>query len=221
METKATHTLSDLPYSYDSLEPFISADALTIHHRQIHQAHVDGLNAVLARLDPSLRELPVDDLLRNIDAVPEDSRSAIRNHGGGHANHNLLWAGLSPDGGGKPAGALGTAIDDTFGSFETFKARCALVAANLFGSGWLWVVFTRGKLVTYTLPNEDSPLLVGERPLFGLDLWEHSYCRAHGGRQDEYLDAVWNVIDWGEVGRRYETARDAAASRRCSSIQCA
>jgi superoxide dismutase, Fe-Mn family len=220
MDKQSAHTLPELPYSYDALEPYINSEALEIHHRRVHQAHVDGLNATLAQLDGSLRELPVDELLRNIDHVPEDSRSAIRNHGGGHANHSLLWASLSPAGGGKPTGALGEAIDETFGSFETFKGRVGLVAANLFGSGWIWVILTRGKLVTYTLPNEDSPLLVGEQPLFGLDLWEHSYCRVHGCRQDEYLDAVWNVVDWAEIGRRYEAVRDAAAQRRCSTIQC-
>lgn len=220
MQKSAQHVLPDLPYSYDALAPFLRADMLAIHHQQVHQAHVDGLNAALAQLDPSLRELPVEELLRHIDSVPEDSRSAIRNHGGGHANHSLLWASLSPTGGGKPVGALADAIEETFGSFETFKARIGLVAANLFGSGWIWVIFTRGKLVTYTLPNEDSPLLVGEHPLFGLDLWEHSYCHAHGGHQDEYLEAVWNVVDWAEINRRYEAVRAAAAQRRCSSIQC-
>jgi superoxide dismutase, Fe-Mn family len=221
MEIFSAHTLPDLPYSYDALEPYIGGETLAIHHQLVHQRHVDGLNATLAQLDGSLRELPVDELLRNIDHVPEDSRTAIRNHGGGHANHSLLWASLSPGGGGKPAGELGEAIDETFGSFETFKARVGLVAANLFGSGWLWVILTRGKLVTYTLPNEDSPLLVGEQPLLGIDLWEHAYCRSHGPRLEEYLDAVWNVVDWAVVGRRYEAARNAAAQRRCSSIQCA
>jgi Fe-Mn family superoxide dismutase len=220
MENYSAHTLPELSYFYDSLEPYIHAETLRIHHQRVHQNHVDALNAVLAQLDSSLQDLPVDELLRNIDTVPEDSRSAVRNHGGGHANHSLLWATLSPGGGGKPAGALGEAIDGTFGSFETFKARIGLVAANLFGSGWLWVVLTRGKLVTYTLPNNDSPLLVGETPLFGLDLWEHTYCQAHGMQLDEYVDAVWNVVDWAEIGRRYEAARDAAAQRRCSTIQC-
>ena len=221
MDILCAHRLPELPYSYDSLEPFINAESLAFHHERVHQAHVDGLNAALAQLDPSLREMPVEDLLRHIDQVPEDSRTAIRNHGGGHANHMLLWGSLSPTGGGKPTGALGEAIDETFGSFETLKARIGLVAANLFGSGWLWVVLTRGKLVTYTLPNEDSPLLVGEQPLFGLDLWEHTWCQSAGNRLEGYLDAVWNVVDWAEVGRRYEAVRDAAAQRRCSSIQCA
>jgi Fe-Mn family superoxide dismutase len=211
MDVFCAHKLPELRYSYNCLEPYISAGSLATQYERVHQSHVDGLNNILAQLDPGLRGRPVEDLLRHIDEVPEDSRSAVRNHGGGHANHSLLWASLSPTGGGEPTGAFGAAIDETFGSFETFKARIGLVAANLFGSGWLWVILTRGKLVTYTLPNEDSPLLVGEQPLLGLDLWEHAWC----------LDAVWNVVDWAEVGRRYETARDAAAQRRCSSITCA
>jgi len=215
----AEHTLADLPYAYDALEPHMDAQALKIHHRRVHQAHVDRLNAVLGQLDPSLRELPVDELLRHIDDVPEDHRSAVRNHAGGHANHSLLWASLAPGGGGAPSGALGEAIDATFGSFETFQGRFNLIAANLFGSGWIWLILTRGKLVLYTLPNNDSPLLVGERPLLGLDLWEHAYCAQHQWRQADYVNAFWNVVDWGEVGRRFEVARDTASQRRCHQPQ--
>jgi Fe-Mn family superoxide dismutase len=211
------HTLPDLPYAYDALEPHLEARALKIHHRRVHQTHVERLNAVLGQLDPSLRELPVDELLRHIDDVPEDSRSAVRNHGGGHANHSLLWTSLSP-GGGAPSGALGQAIDDTFGSFEVFQDRFKLIAGNLFGSGWIWLILTRGKLVLYTLPNNDSPLLVGERPLLGLDLWEHAYCVEHQWRQGDYVDTFWNVVDWAEVDRRYEAAH-AAGQRRCHQPQ--
>jgi Fe-Mn family superoxide dismutase len=214
------HTLPDLSYDYDALEPYIDGDTLEIHHRRVHQGHVDGLNTALAQLDPSLQVLPVEDLLRDLHRVPEDSRTAIRNHAGGHANHRLLWTSLSPGGGGKPTGPLAEAIDETFGSFEVFQGRFGLVASNLFGSGWIWVVLTRGKLVTYTLPNEDSPLLVGERPLLGLDLWEHAYCGRTGQRQDEYIDAFWNVVDWEEVGRRFEASRAAEAARKCSQPQC-
>src|SRR3954467_7145894 len=156
----AAHTLPDPPYPYDALEPHVDARALKLHHRRVHQGHVDRLNAVLGQLDPSLADLPVDELLRHIADVPEDFRSAVRNHGGGHANHSLLWASLAPDGGGAPTGPLGEAIDASFGSFETFRGRFDLIAANLFGSGWIWLVLTNGKLVLYTLPNHDSPLLV-------------------------------------------------------------
>lgn len=200
------HTLPDLPFAYDELEPHVEAQALKLHHRRVHQGHVDRLNAVLGQLDPSLATLPVDELLRHIDGVPEDSRSAVRNHGGGHANHSLLWETLSPKGGGVPSGGLGEAIDATFGSFENFQGRFELIAANLFGSGWIWLILTRGKLVLYTLPNNDSPLLVGERPLLGLDLWEHAYYLQYQGSRADYIEAFWNVVNWKEVGRRFEEA---------------
>jgi Fe-Mn family superoxide dismutase len=215
----AGYTLPDLPYAYDALEPHVDARALKIHHRRVHQGHVEKLNTILEQLDPSLRELPVDELLRHIEDVPEDSRSAVRNHGGGHANHSLLWASLAPGGGGAPTDALGEAIDQTFGSFGNFQGRFNLIAGNLFGSGWIWLILTRGKLVLYTLPNNDSPLLVGERPLLGLDLWEHAYCVEHQWRQRDYVEAFWNIVDWDEVGRRYEAARDAASQRRCHQPQ--
>jgi Fe-Mn family superoxide dismutase len=213
------HTLPDLPFAYDELEPHVDARALKLHHRRVHQGHVDRLNNILGQLDPSLAALPVDELLRHIDDVPEDARSTVRNHGGGHANHSLLWETLSPKGGGLPSGALGEAIDATFGSFENFQGRFELIAGNLFGSGWIWLILTRGKLVLYTLPNNDSPLLVGERPLLGLDLWEHAYCTEHQWRQGDYVEVFWKIVDWAAVGRRYEAARDAAAQRRCHQPQ--
>jgi Fe-Mn family superoxide dismutase len=213
------HVLPDLPYSYEALEPHVDARALKLHHRRVHQAHVDRLNATLAELEPSLRQLPVEELLRRIDEVPEDFRSAVRNHGGGHANHSLLWTSLSPWGGGKPAGALAEAIDAMFGSLDVFRQRFAAIAANLFGSGWIWLILSRGKLVLYTLPNNDSPLLVGESPLLGLDLWEHAYCTEHQWRQGDYVNAFWNIVDWTAVGRRYEEAREAAGRRRCHQPQ--
>jgi Fe-Mn family superoxide dismutase len=217
----AGHTLPDMPFDYDALEPHLDARALKLHHRRVHQGHVDRLNSTLAQLDRSLAELPVDELLRHIDEVPEDSRSAVRNHGGGHANHSLLWESLAPApaGGGAPSGALARAIDETFGSFEVFKDRFALIAGNLFGSGWIWLILTRAKLVLYTLPNQDSPLLVGERPLLGLDLWEHAYCTEHQWRQGDYVDTFWKVVDWAAVGRRYDAAREAASQRRCHQPQ--
>ena len=212
------HVLPDLPYTYEALEPHVDARALKLHHRRIHLGHVDRLNATLAELEPSLRELPVDELLKRIDEVPEDFRSAVRNHGGGHANHSLLWTSLSPWGRGEPDGPLAEAINQTFGSFEVFQERFATIAANLFGSGWIWLILTRGKLVLYTLPNNDSPLLVGERPLLGLDLWEHAYCTEHQWRQADYIRAFWNLVDWDEVNRRYEAAL-AASQRRCHQPQ--
>ncbi|MGH9002365.1 MAG: superoxide dismutase [Acidimicrobiia bacterium] len=209
----ALHTLPELPYGYGALEPHIDGDTMVIHHRHHHQGHVDRLNATLAQLDPSLRGLSVEELLRNIDQVPEDSRSAIRNHGGGHANHSLFWTLVAP-GGSAPSGALAEAIDETFGSFEAFKGRFSVIAANHFGSGWIWLITTRGKLVVYTLPNQDSPLLVREEPLLALDLWEHAYCGRPGWRQPDHVESFWNVANWDEVGRRYEAARQSS-ERRC------
>jgi Fe-Mn family superoxide dismutase len=211
----AGHTLPELPYAYNALVPHIDARTLENHHTRHHQGHVDRLNAALAELDPTLRELTVEELLRHIDQVPEDSRSAIRNHAGGHANHSQYWAILAP-GGGNPSGALADAIDETFGSFEAFRGRFSVVAANQFGSGWIWLITTRGKLVLYTLPNQDSPLMVGERPVLGLDLWEHAYCGQHEWRQAEYLESFWNFVNWEEVGRRFEAALQSTG-RRCQS----
>ena len=208
----AGHTLPDLPYAYDALEPYLDAGILENHHNRHHRAHVDRLNATLASLDPTLSELTVEELLRHIDQVPEDSRSAIRNHGGGHANHSQLWAVLAP-GGGPPSGALAQAIDESFGSFEAFRGRFGVVAANHFGSGWIWLITAREKLVLYTLPNQDSPLLVGERPVFGLDLWEHAYCGQYGWRQAEYLESFWPVVNWDEAGRRFEAAVESSRPR--------
>jgi Fe-Mn family superoxide dismutase len=208
----AVHVLPELPYAYDALEPHVDPRTMEIHHTRHHRAHVDRLNSNLASLDPTLRELTVEELLRNIDQVPEDSRSAIRNHGGGHANHSLLWTILAP-GGGSPSGALAQAIDETFGSFEAFRGRFSVVAANHFGSGWIWLITTRGKLVLYTLPNQDSPLMVKERPVLGLDLWEHAYGGQHEWRQADYVESFWNVVNWEEAGRRFEAAVESSRPR--------
>jgi Fe-Mn family superoxide dismutase len=204
------HTLPKLPYAYDALEPHIDARTMENHHAHQHQAYVDRLNRILEQLHPSLKELTAEDLLRHIDQVPEDYRSAVRNHAGGHASHSLLWSILTPDGGGTPSGALAEAIDENFGSLEDFQGRFNAVAANHFGSGWAWLFMARGKLVLYSLPNEDTPLYVGESPLLGLDLWEHAYYLKHEGRQSEYIESFWNVVNWEEVGRRYEAALQAA-----------
>jgi Fe-Mn family superoxide dismutase len=208
----AVHVLPELRYAYDALEPHIDARVMENHHTRHHRAHVDQLNSALASLDPTLRELTVEELLRHIYQVPEDSRSAIRNHAGGHANHSQLWAMLAP-GGGPPSGALAAAIDETFGSFEAFQGRFSVVAANHFGSGWIWLIMTRGKLVLYTLPNQDSPLMVGERPILGLDLWEHAYCGQHEWRREKYVESFWNVVNWEEAGRRFAAAVESSPPR--------
>lgn len=200
------YSLPDLPYAYDALEPHIDARTMELHHDHIHRAHVERLNRVLERSEQlqDLGEQPVEDLLWNFGKVPEEARASVRAYAGGHANHSQLWSLLSPDGGGAPEGALAEALDEEFGSFEGFKERVATVADSHFGSGWLWLVRARTRLVIYGLPNEDSPLTAEETPLLGIDLWEHAYYLRYETRLDEYLGAFWNVVDWGEVGRRFD-----------------
>lgn len=207
------HMLPELPYAYDALEPHLDARTLEIHHARHHQSHVDLLNATVDQLHPSLRELSPEDLLRQIEDVPEDYRTAVRNHAGGTANHSLFWRLLSP-GGGRPSGALAEAIDDNFGSLEEFQGKFSAVAANHFGSGWAWLFMARKRLVIYSLPNQDSPLMVGETPLLGLDLWEHSYCLKYEWRRLDYIDAFWNVVNWDEVGRRYEAVLERSGPKQ-------
>lgn len=201
----APYSLPDLPYGYDALEPYIDERTLRLHHQQVHQAYIDRLNNALdvsAELR-SLAEQPVAQLLRNFGKVPAEARSAVRNFGGGHANHSLFWRQLSPEGGGKPAGEIAEAIDAEFGSFDAFRQRFATVAQEHFGSGWVWLVRTRNHLVVYALPNEDSPYTTEERPLLGLDLWEHAHFLRYETRRAEYVEAFWNVVNWDEINRRY------------------
>lgn len=201
----ASYSVPELPYDYDALEPYVDERTLRIHHQQLHQAYVDRLNEALDVSSElrALAEQPVSELLRNFGKVPAEARSAVRNFGGGHANHSLLWTGLSPQGGGKPTGEIAEAIDGEFGSFDAFKQRFATVAQEHFGSGWVWLVRTRQHLVVYALPNEDSPYTTEERPLLGLDLWEHAYYLRHETRRSEYVEALWNVVNWDEINRRY------------------
>lgn len=201
----ASYSLPDLPYGYDALEPYIDEPTLRLHHQQLHQAHIDRLNEALdvsAELR-SLAEQPVAQLLRNFGKVPAEARSAVRNFGGGHANHSLFWSQMSPEGGGKPVGEIAEAIDAEFGSFDAFKQRFATVAQEHFGSGWVWLVRTRNHLVVYALPNEDSPYTTEERPLLGVDLWEHAHFLRYETRRADYVEAFWNVVNWDEVNRRY------------------
>lgn len=202
----SAYSLPDLAYDYDALEPHISAETLETHHGEIHQRYVDRLNDALGRNDQlqSLGRQPVDELLRNFGKIPEGARSAVRNYGGGHANHSLLWSSLSPEGGGEPEGALANSIEATFGSFEEFKKGFTRVATSYFGSGWAWLVHVQDQLVVYGLPNEDSPLTADEEPLLGLDVWEHAYYLDYPDRRAEYIDALWEIIDWGAVNERFE-----------------
>lgn len=200
------YTVPALPYAYDALEPFVDARTLELHHTWIHQSHVDNLNRALQGTEElqALSEQSVADLLWRFGKVPAEVRSAVRNFGGGHANHSLFWSQLSGRGGGEPSGKLAEGIENDFGSFKDFRNRFSDIASTHFGSGWIWLVRTRQRLLIYALPNEDSPLATEETPILGLDVWEHAYYLRYEARRDEYIQAFWDAINWDEVSRRYE-----------------
>jgi superoxide dismutase, Fe-Mn family len=201
------HELPKLPYGYDALEPHIDARTMEIHHTKHHAAYVTNLNAALDK-HPELEERSLEDLLRGIDQVPEDIRAAVRNHGGGHHNHSLFWEVMGAGGGGgAPSGKLGDALMSAFGSFEAFKEKLTDAAAKRFGSGWGWLVTNGGRLEVTSTANQDSPLMEGKVPLLGVDVWEHAYYLKYQNRRPDYLQAWWNVVNWAEVGRRFEAAR--------------
>jgi len=192
-------SLPDLPYAFNALEPHIDAKTMEIHHGKHHATYVAKLNAALEKA-PAYQNKPIEEILRALDSIPADVRTAVRNHGGGHLNHSLFWKMLSPKGGGKPSGALASAIDTGFGSFDSFKEQFSNAAANLFGSGWAWLCADAGgKLVITSLPNQDSPVTQGLKPLLGLDVWEHAYYLKYQNRRPEYIAAFWNVISWEQV----------------------
>lgn len=197
------HSLVPLPYPHDALEPFIDARTMEIHHGKHHQAYVNNLNAALEKT-PRLFEVPLDRLLAELDSlVPEESRLAVRNHGGGVLNHNLFWKSMKPNGGGAPTGMAADAINGAFGSFEKFKELFDEAGMKRFGSGWVWLVADAGDTLKVTsTANQDSPLTVGQRPLLGNDVWEHAYYLKYQNRRNEYLAAWWNVVNWDEVNRR-------------------
>lgn len=201
------HELPPLPYAYDALEPYIDTQTMQLHHDKHHAAYVNNLNAALESADESLRALSVEDLLRRIHEVPESIRTAVRNNGGGHANHSLFWSIMGPGGGGEPTGELASAINSTFGSFQAFKDLFSKTAASHFGSGWAWLVVKDGKLEVRSTPNQDSPLMEGQIPILGLDVWEHAYYLKYQNRRPEYIQNWWNVVNWAEVNRRYLEAR--------------
>ncbi|HEX6201255.1 MAG TPA: superoxide dismutase [Thermoanaerobaculia bacterium] len=199
------HTVPDLPYSFDALEPHIDAKTMEIHHDKHHAAYVSKLNDALEG-HPNLQSKSVEELLRDIQSVPESIRTAVRNHGGGHANHSLFWQVMGPKGGGKPSGELASAIDGAFGGFDTFKQKLTDAAAGVFGSGWGWLVVKDGKLEVVGRPNQDSPLMDGATPLLGVDVWEHAYYLKYQNRRPDYLQAWWNTIAWDEVAKRLKSA---------------
>ncbi|MUT65568.1 superoxide dismutase [Paenibacillus sp. NEAU-GSW1] len=200
------HQLPALPYANNALEPHIDALTMEIHHDRHHNAYVTNLNAALESA-PELQDKSLEELLaNNLAIVPEAIRTAVRNNGGGHANHSLFWEVIGPNGGGAPTGALAAAIDSELGGFDTFKADFAKAAATRFGSGWAWLSVKDGKLKVSSLPNQDSPIFEGETPLLGLDVWEHAYYLNYQNKRPDYIAAFWNVVNWAEVGKRYEAA---------------
>ena len=203
------HTLPQLPYDPAALEPYIDSQTMQIHHGKHHQAYVNNLNAALDK-HPELHEKTLEELLRGINGIPEDIRTAVRNNAGGHHNHSLFWTIMAPagkNGGGEPSGPLADAIKRTFGDFTKFKEQVTAAATGRFGSGWAWLAITNGKLEVFSTANQDSPLMDGKIPLLGLDVWEHAYYLKYQNRRPDYVAAWWNVVNWPEVGRRYEAAR--------------
>jgi Fe-Mn family superoxide dismutase len=202
-------TLPQLPYAFDALEPHIDAQTMQIHHGKHHQTYVTNLNAALEKA-PELQQKSLEDLLRGIGDVPEAVRTAVRNNGGGHWNHSMFWELMAPAAGGagsEPTGAVGEAIDGSFGSFAKFKEQFAAAAAGRFGSGWVWLTADGGKLAITSTPNQDNPLMEGKpAPILGLDVWEHAYYLKYQNRRPDYVTAWWNVVNWAEVTRRYEAA---------------
>ena len=200
------YQLPALPYAFDALEPHIDAKTMEIHHDKHHATYVNKLNEATAS-HPDLQAKPVEDLLRGFDQIPEQIRGAVKNHGGGHANHSLFWQVMGPGGGGAPSGEFADAIQQAFGSFESFKEKLTNAAANQFGSGWGWLVVSGGKLDVIARPNQDSPLMEGKTPVLGVDVWEHAYYLRYQNRRPDYLAAWWNTINWPEVAKRYSAAR--------------
>ncbi|MCM3237014.1 superoxide dismutase SodA [Heyndrickxia oleronia] len=198
--------LPQLPYAYDALEPHIDKETMNIHHTKHHNTYVTNLNAALEGNDELLNK-SVEEVIANLDAVPEAKRTAVRNNGGGHANHSLFWKLLSPNGGGEPTGELAEAINKKFGSLDKFKEEFAAAAAGRFGSGWAWLVVNNGELEVTSTPNQDNPIMEGKTPILGLDVWEHAYYLNYQNRRPDYIKAFWNVVNWDEVAKLYSAAK--------------
>ena len=198
--------LPQLPYSYDSLEPHIDKETMNIHHTKHHNAYVTNLNNALEG-NQELLGKSIEEVVANLEAVPEAVRTAVRNNGGGHANHSLFWQVLTPNGSGAPTGELADAITSKFGSFESFKEEFTKAAMTRFGSGWAWLVVNNGQIEVTSTPNQDSPLMEGKTPVLGLDVWEHAYYLNYQNRRPDYITAFWNVVNWDEVSKRYNEAK--------------
>uniref|UniRef100_P28763 Superoxide dismutase [Mn] n=1 Tax=Listeria ivanovii TaxID=1638 RepID=SODM_LISIV len=201
-----TYELPKLPYTYDALEPNFDKETMEIHYTKHHNIYVTKLNEAVSG-HAELASKPGEELVANLDSVPEEIRGAVRNHGGGHANHTLFWSSLSPNGGGAPTGNLKAAIESEFGTFDEFKEKFNAAAAARFGSGWAWLVVNNGKLEIVSTANQDSPLSEGKTPVLGLDVWEHAYYLKFQNRRPEYIDTFWNVINWDERNKRFDAAK--------------
>ncbi|HGH7178115.1 superoxide dismutase [Bacillus cereus] len=202
----AKHELPNLPYAYDALEPHFDKETMNIHHTKHHNTYITNLNAALEG-HAELADKSVEELVANLNEVPEAIRTAVRNNGGGHANHTFFWTILSPNGGGQPVGELATAIEAKFGSFDAFKEEFAKAGATRFGSGWAWLVVNNGEIEVTSTPNQDSPLTEGKTPVIGLDVWEHAYYLNYQNRRPDYIGAFWNVVDWNAAEKRYQEAK--------------
>ncbi len=199
-------SLPPLPYAYNGLQPHIDAQTMRFHHDKHHAAYVKNLNAAIAKY-PDLKNRSAEQLLRNINSVPADIRTTVRNNGGGHVNHTMFWNIMKPNGGGEPTGAIASAIKQNFGSFEEFKKQFNQAGEKRFGSGWAWLVRTPGgKLQVISTPNQDSPLMEGNYPIMGNDVWEHAYYLKYQNRRADYLNAWWNVVNWDEINKRFQQA---------------
>jgi superoxide dismutase, Fe-Mn family len=195
------HSLPPLPYPSDALEPHIDKQTMEIHHGKHHQAYVTNLNAALEK-HPELQSKSIEDLLKGINSVPEDIRTAVRNNGGGHANHSMFWQIMGPNAGGAPTGAIADAINGSFGGFDKLKEEVKKAAVGRFGSGWAWVIASGNKLTVESTANQDSPLMDGKKIVFGIDVWEHAYYLKYQNRRPDYVDAWWNVVNWAAINKR-------------------
>lgn len=201
-----TYQLPALPYAYEALEPYIDVETMHLHHEKHHNAYVTNLNAAIEK-HPELGEKSIEELIANMDAIPEDIRTAVRNNGGGHANHTFFWNIMAPNAGGEPVGELKEAIEGTFGSFEAFQEKFKAAAAARFGSGWAWLALKDGKLEVISTPNQDSPIMDGGVPIIGIDVWEHAYYLKYKNLRPSYVDAFWNLVDWNKANEIFVSAK--------------
>jgi superoxide dismutase, Fe-Mn family len=197
------HEVPPLPYAYNALEPHIDEQTMRLHHDKHHAAYVTGLNTALEK-HPDLQKKSVDELLKGAASVPDDIKTAVRNHGGGHSNHTMFWEIMGPGKGGEPTGAIGDAIKSSFGSFDTFKEQFEKAGVGRFGSGWAWLIDAGGKLTIESSANQDSPLMEGKKVVLGNDVWEHAYYLKYQNRRADYLKAWWNVVNWDAVNKRFK-----------------